>query len=145
MSELSTFFKESTSSLGIFYPKHYIIATFPKYLVAKEVYRVLRNAGAREDEVILATGKEVLEFFRHFREDAGLWGIVMRPISRFFGTEVVYADQDIVEAQEDSGFIAVHSVTEQETRSIVEQLAPFAPSSIEWYLAGGIRNLGLRE
>ena len=141
MSDFSTFFKESDSSLGVFYPKHYIIATFPYYSVAKEAYQALRNTGMREDEVMLATGWEVLEFFKHFREDAGLWGIVMRPISRFFGTEAAYADQDIEQAREGSGFLAVHSHTEEQTKFVMKQVRPFAPSSAEWYLTGGIRRL----
>ena len=141
MSELSSFFKESDTSFGVFYPKHYIIATFPRYSRAEEAYRTLRNAGFAEDEVRLATGAEVLTFFKHFREDAGLWGIVMRPISRFFATEVTFADRNIELANEGAGLVAVHSRSEQETAKITELMKPFAPSSMEWYLAGGIRSL----
>lgn len=141
MGDFSEFFKESDATLGIFYPRHYVIATFPKYSAAKEAYQSVRNAGFPEGEAMLATGAEALAFFKHFREDAGLWGIVMRPISRFFATEVIYADRDIDHAQEGSGFVAVHSRTEQTTRRITELMNPFAPSSMEWYLAGGIRSL----
>ncbi len=141
MGDFSTFFKESDTSLGIFYPRHYVIATFPKYSEGKNAYQSVRNAGFQEDETMLATAAEVLAFFKHFREDAGLWGIVMRPISRFFATEAIYADRDIQHAFEGSGFLAVHSRTEQATRKITELIKPFAPSSMEWYLAGGIRSL----
>jgi hypothetical protein len=63
----------------------------------------------------------------------------MRPISRFFGTEVTFADRDIQEALEDSGFVAVYSHTERQTKKITELMTPFTPSSMEWYLRGGIR------
>jgi hypothetical protein len=142
MGNLSKFFKEpNTSLVGTFYPKHYIIATFSKYSAAKDAYQSLRNAGFSEDEVIAATGEEVLAFFKHFREDAGLWGIVMRPLSRLLFTEATFADHDIDDANGGSGFVAVHSLTDQETKKIAEIMTPFAPSSIEWYLAGGIRSL----
>ncbi len=142
MSDLSTFFKEpDTSLVGTFYPKHYIIAKFSKYSAAKDAYQSLRNAGYSEDEAIAATGQEVLAFFKHFREDAGLWGIVMRPLSRLLLTEATFADHDIDDANRVSGFVAVHSLTDQETKKIVEIMSPFAPSSMEWYLAGGIRSL----
>jgi hypothetical protein len=141
MGELSSFFKESTTSLGLFYPKHYVIATFPKYSSAQTAGQTLRDAGFREDDVMVATGDEVLGFFKHFREDAGLWGIVMRPISRFFGTEATFADQDIVHAHEGAGLLAVHSLTEQDTKRITSNLAPLEPSSMEWYLPGGVRSL----
>ncbi len=142
MGNLLTFFKESDTSLfGVFYPKHYIIATFPRYSVAKDAYQSLRNAGFREDEAMVATDREVLAFFKNFREDAGLWGIAMRPISRFFATEAPFADHDIEHAKEGSGFLAVHSLTDQQTQTITELMSPFAPSSMEWYLTGGIRTL----
>lgn len=151
MGDFSTFFKESDISVGVFYPKHYIIATFPKYTAAKNACQALRNAGFREDEAMVGTGRDFLEFFKHFREDAGLWGSMMRPVSRFFGTEASFADRDVQNAEDGAGFVAVHSLTDQETARIQELMAPtestgqldpaFAPSSMEWYLPSGIRSL----
>ena len=98
MGDFSTFFRESNTSLGAFYPKHYIIATFPKYPAAVEAHDALRAAGHSQEDVMLATGQEVLAFFQHFREEAGLWGVVMRYLSRLLATEVSFADQDIRDA-----------------------------------------------
>ncbi len=83
----------------------------------------------------------MLEFFKHFREDAGLWGIVMRPLSRFIGTEAANADLNIEQAKEGAGFIAIHSPTEQDALKIMSVMKPFAPSSADWYLWGGIRSM----
>jgi len=141
MGGFSTFFRESDKSLGVFYPRHYIIATFPTYTAAKGAHQALRNAGHSDEEVLLATGEEVLEYFQHFREDAGLWGIVMRYLSRLLASEVAFADKDIEHAQEGSGFLAIYSRTDQDAAKIVNTAKPFAPSSMEWYLAGGIRSL----
>ena len=142
MSTLSTFFRESDTALGCcFYPKHYVIATFPSHEAAKDAHRALLGAGFTKDDVNVSTGDEVLKFFEHFREDAGLWGIVMRPLSRLLNTEVAFADRDIESARGGSGFIAAHSPTDETARRITELVKPFAPSSIEWYLAGGIRSL----
>jgi hypothetical protein len=141
MGGFSEFFKESDESFGVFYPKHYIIATFPTYSAAKDAYQSLRKTGCPEDEVLLATGSEVLEYFKHFREDAGVWGAIMRPISKFFGTEAAFSEHDVEQAKERYGFLAVHSSTDGETERIAQMLTPFAPSSMEWYLSGGIRSL----
>lgn len=141
MADFSTFFKESDSSLGVFYPKHYIIATFHHYSAAKGAFQELRDAGFAEDEAMLATGVEVLEFFKHFSEDAGLWGIVMRPLSRFIGTEAANADLNVEQAKEGAGFIAIHSPTEEDAFRIMAMMKGYSPSSADWYLWGGIRSM----
>lgn len=140
MGTLSTFFKESESTLGVFHPKNYIIATFPAYSGASSAYQSLRNVGIAEDEVMLCTGKEMLEYFRNFREDTGLWGDLMRPLSRFIGTEVNNADLNIEQAQEGSGFLAIHCPTEEEALRDAALIKPYNPSSVDWYLWGGIRS-----
>ena len=141
INDLSNFFKESDSNLGVFYPKHYIIATFHTFSAAKTAFQALRNSGIPKDEVLLATGEEVLAFFKHFREDSGLWGIVMRPLSRFIGTEAANADLNIEQAKEGAGFIAIHSPTEQDALKNMSVMKPFSPSSADWYLWGGIRSM----
>ena len=141
MADLSTFFKESDSSLGVFHPKHYIIATFPKYSAAKNAHQALLDTGIPEDEVKLATGEEVLEFYKQFREDAGLLGSLMRPLSRFIGTEAPNADLNVEQAKEGAGFIAIHSPTEPEALKNMGVMKPFSPSSADWYLWGGIRSM----
>ena len=141
MSAFTTFFKESDASLGVFYPKHYIIATFPEYSAAKDSYQALRKIGYCEDDVMVATGQEMLEYFKHLREEAGVMGAAMRPVSRFFGTEGLFSEHDVEHAKVGCGFLAVHSLTEQETEKIAETVKPFAPSSMEWYLSSGIQSL----
>ena len=141
MSAFTTFFKESDASLGVFYPKHYIIATFPKHSAAKDAYQALRKIGYCEDDVMVATGQEMLAYFKHLREGAGVVGAAMRPVSRFFGTEGLFSEHDVEHAKEGCGFLAVHSLTEQETEKIAETVKPFAPSSMEWYLSSGIQSL----
>ena len=141
MGDFSTFFRDSDASLGVFYPKHHIIVTFPTFTAAKEAHRSLRNAGYPEDDVMLATGEDVLTHFQHFREDAGLWGILMRYLSRLLASEVAFADHDIQSAREGAGFIVIYCRTDQDAETITHIIRPFAPSSMEWYLAGGIRSL----
>ena len=141
MSAFTTFFKESEASMGVFYPKHYIIATFHEFSSAKDAYKALRKVGYSDDDVMAATGQEMLDYFTHLGKEAGLVGAAMRPVSRFFGTEGLFSEHDIQLAKRGSGFLAVHSLTDQETKKIAETVKPFAPSSMEWYLAGGIQSL----
>ena len=141
MDDLSNFFKESDASLGVFHPKDYIIATFPTYTAAKGAHLSLLNSGLADDEVMLSTGQEMLAFFKNFREDTGLWGDLMRPLSRFIGTEAKNADLNIAQAEWGSGFIAIHSPTEEQALSNMELMRQYEPSSVDWYLWGGVRSL----
>ncbi len=141
MSDLSNFFNDSEASLGVFHPKDYIIATFPTFAAAKGAYDSLRSGGLTDDVVILASGPEMLAYLKKFREGEGLWGALMRPLSRFIGTEAKNADLSVVEAQDGAGFLAIHSPTEEQALRDMAVMKPYEPSAVDWYLWGGIRSL----
>lgn len=73
MTTLTHFFKESESSLGVFYPKHYIIATFPTFDETQRAAQALRKAGFSDDEVLAVPGSEILKYFEEFRANSGMW------------------------------------------------------------------------
>jgi hypothetical protein len=62
MSRLSTFFKESDTQFGIFYPKHYLLAMFPNLAEADRAKIDLNRAGRKDADVISASGDEVVHF-----------------------------------------------------------------------------------
>jgi hypothetical protein len=141
MTTLTNFFKESDSSLGVFYPKHYIIAAFPSFAKTKEASQALRKAGFSEDEVLAIPSAEILRYFEEFRANSGLWAGVMTMLSRAFGTEQMYADDDVHQAQGGAGFLAIHSPDEAQTARIKALLAPFEPRAMHWYETGCIQSL----
>lgn len=140
-TRLSHFFKESSSSLGVFYPRHYIIATFSTLEATRAAHHALRNAGFNEDEVMSVTGPEMMEFFKQFEEHAGILGDLMYRLSRTFGTEARFVDSDIDSALKGAGFLAVHSLSESESARVVGFVRPLEPLTMQWYLAGAIRSL----
>ena len=139
--QLSHFFKESSSSLGVFYPRHYIIATFPSLEATTAANQALRNAGFSEDEVMAVAGPQMIEFLNQFSEHAGILGELMFKLSRTFGTEARFVDSDIDSARHGAGFLAIHSLTESESARVVQYVRPFAPVTMQWYLAGAIHSL----
>jgi hypothetical protein len=141
MSTLTKFFKESDSTLGVFYPKHYIIATFPTFDKTKEAAQALRKSGFSEDEVLAIRGDQILKYFEEFHSNAGLWSGVMTMLSRAFGTEQLFADEDVVRARAGAGFLAVYSPEASQGAQIRELLKPFEPGAMHWYEAGGIQCL----
>ncbi len=141
MTTLTSFFKDTDSSLGVFYPKDYIIATFPSFEKTKQAAQALRGAGYSENEVLAIPGEEILQFFEDFRAHSGLWSSTMTVISRAFGTEQVFADSDVESARAGAGFLAVHSPEEPATERVHALVQPFGPRAMHWYTSGGVQCL----
>jgi hypothetical protein len=141
MTTLTNFFKDSASSLGVFYPKHYIIATFPTFDKTQEAAQAVRKSGFSEDEVLAIPAEEILKFFEEFHANAGLWSGVMTMLSRAFGTEQIFVDDNVECARAGAGFLAVHSPEASQAERIRAMLEPFGPSAMHWYEAGGIQSL----
>lgn len=141
MSDLATFFTTSTSALGVFYPLHYIIATFPNDTICQEAVDRLHLNGIPDEEATAATAVEVVRFFRTFRKEAGVLGDIMRPLSRFMDTEAVFSDANITQAKAGVGFAAIHCENEATAESILQAFKPQVPDTAVWYIAGGVRSL----
>ena len=87
LNRLSAFFKGRDTHLGLFYPEHYLLAVFPNLAQADRAQERLRHAGCVEEDVISVSGEEVVHFAQdHWLQD-GLWGFLMRRLSRLLGTE----------------------------------------------------------
>ncbi len=126
MSLLSGFFKESDTQLGVFYPKHYLIAVFRSLENAQRAVAKLRRAGFAEDEAIAVEGREVIQLAK---EESGPGNFLMQTLSRFFATEQMSHDQDLHLAQQGAAFVAVHCPTEDnktEAWITLEQEGPIA-------------------
>ena len=64
MSTLMEFFQGADSSLGLFYPNHYIVAVFPSPDVAEHAARKLRNAGFEDSQAIATDGNAIIDLLR---------------------------------------------------------------------------------
>ena len=113
MSLLSGFFKESDTQLGVFYPKHYLIAVFRSLENAQRAVAKLRRAGFAEDDVIAVDGREVIQLAK---EETGPGNFLMQTLSRFFATEQMSHDQDLHLAQQGAAFVAVHVPAEEDKK-----------------------------
>jgi len=140
-NRLSTFFKESDTEFGVFYPKHYILATYRNDPDAEHARDLLRDAGFEADEVIAVNGDEVVQFAQDLVLRQGLWGVVMEKLSAMFNTEATYAEADLNAAKAGAGFVAVHCPTEPSKEQAWAVLRPTAPAAARYYMAGGIEHL----
>ena len=138
-TELYRFFRGTATTFGVFYPTHYIFASFPSFENAQNAARALQAAGYRD--LVAAPASETLRFMNEIRADAGVWGALMASISRFFGTEEVFADIDLGKAHKGAGFLAVYCSREDQAERIRDLAMPFDPIAMQLYLATGIRSL----
>jgi len=139
MNELAMFFQEPTEAMGVFYPEHYVIATFASFEIAQKANHALRSQGFYQSMAV--PGAEALEFFEELQARHGLWGEVMAEFSRFIDTEATLMDKDIQRARDGAGFLAAHGTNESEAARISTIIEPFAPLTAHWYLRSGIQAL----
>jgi hypothetical protein len=138
MSTLRGFFKESDTQLGVFYPKHYLIAVFRNFETAQQAVAQVRRSGFAEDEAIAVAGADVLELTK---EETGPGSLLMQAVSRFFATEQVSHDSDVHLAERGAAFVAVHCAaakTKEEAWKVLEAARPLAA---RYYANDGIEHL----
>jgi hypothetical protein len=141
MNQLSMLLRGSETSLGVFYPKHYIIATFRSFEISESAQRALRAVGVHGEEISAVSGVEMLKFFCDLRVRTGLLGVMMTGLSRLIGAEANFVDRNICEAQHGAGFLAVHCPSQKEADFISRRLKPLRPVSMQWYCIGGVQSL----
>jgi hypothetical protein len=138
MSELAKMFKDSATQLGLFYPKHYLIAAFRDLDAAQKVCHKLRDAGFAEEDAFAVPGRELIQLEK---DEAGLGNFLMQGLSRFFATEQVTSDQDLEKARLGAAFVAVYCPQErlkEEAKKIIEAGGPLAA---RYYGGDGIEHL----
>jgi len=140
-ADLFAFFKGAKTSMGVFYPWKYVIATFPSFEAARAAGDALRQASMGADEVMAVAGEEMLKFFDQLRSEASLFGALMEGLSRVIATEAAFVEADIRRASEGAGFLAIYHPDEADTQRLRELLAPLEPISMHWYRRGSIESL----
>jgi len=141
VNRLSTFFRNSDTEFGIFYPRHYLVAVFPNLAEADGAKQELEHAGRVDEDVISASGEEVVLFAEDHLLKDGLWGVLMTELSRMIGTEALYADKDLAAAKTGAAFLAVHCPTEDAKSEAWKLLEPRHPLVARYYSLGGIEHL----
>lgn len=141
MSRLTKLFKEGDTELGVFYPNHYLLAVFRNFSDADRAKKDLTQSGRADDDVICASGNDVIHFAEDHRMEDGLLGLIMTAASRIFGTEAVYADKDLAAAHHGAAFLAVYCPTEKLKLEAWKTIEADHPLVARYYSSGGIEHL----
>src|SRR5690242_1961324 len=127
MSTLATFFHGSDTEFGVFYPRHYLLAVYEGFREAEQARWHLIDSGIGAEEVIAVPGDEIVSLAEEHAKNDGIWGALMRELSRLIGTETPYADRDLEDERRGAGFIAVHCPDEHSKQRAWNRLAETKP------------------
>lgn len=109
------------------YPTGYVLSVFPDVAHADRAVAALLAAGFAPDDLVVATGAEVLVYSGELRADPGLCTRFERFVARIFGDEASLADELVGLAELGHTFVAIHAPDEAATRRAAEAVHAFAP------------------
>ncbi|HJU38052.1 MAG TPA: hypothetical protein VJ724_00665 [Tahibacter sp.] len=134
------FFKESDTSFGMFYPRHYIVAGFDNLDHADAAEAALVEHGIAPDEVRAASGSFVVNRLESV-DDAGLFERFKMSLARSLGTEAGYIDDDLKLARRGGAFLFAHAPTDDDCERIMTVLRRHHPIFARRYLPLAIERL----
>ncbi len=139
MQELAKFFQNGPTTVGVFYPKGYSIASFRSYSVAERAAQALVDGGWDPDSVRFIPASEFLQCLEDIEQT--LKGLFMTALSRLVATAAPKNDAEIERAKAGAGFVAVHCPTEADAVKILDSIRPFEPLSLDYYRWDGVESL----
>jgi hypothetical protein len=105
MNQLTRFFKESHTSLGVFYPLHCLVAVFDELPHLAGLENQLQLAGIAADDIAIVEGKDFVTFEEQETRPVNSF---MQRVSRFFTTEQISTDRNLQFAREGAVLVFVH-------------------------------------
>lgn len=129
MSEMTDCFTGSSSSFGVLYPMHYVLALVPNGGAAIDAGKALVEAGFPEDDVVEFSPEVFVQLVEAHRDNKGLWNQFLEKVSRTIGTEASYIDLDLELARAGAGAVAVlaeNEAAQEKARAILMRSKPLA-------------------
>lgn len=140
MREHWDFFKESDTSMGVFYPLHYVLAAFDNAVRANEIRQVFLDSGFAEDDVAVVDGPFLVDRLES-TEGSNLAEKAGQQIVRAVGTEFGYIDDDRKTAERGGVFLFVYTPDQESTDSAIEVLKFAHPIYARRYNLAGIHRI----
>jgi hypothetical protein len=120
-------FKHGDSEFGIFYPTGYVLSVFPDAASADRAVTALLDGGFKADDLVIATGQDVLDYSREMRSNPGLVSRFEQLVASLYGDEGPLADVLVGLAERGHKFVAVPAPDDTVTTRVSEALRPYAP------------------
>jgi hypothetical protein len=132
MALTSASFKHGDTEFGIFYPTGYVLSVVP-VAHADRAVSALRDAGFMADDLVVASGTDVLAYSRKMRADRGLFARFERFVASLYGDEAPLADELVGLAERGDAFVAVHAPDDGATTRVSAAVRAFAPVVLRKY------------
>ena len=142
MEQQWDFFKKSETSMGVFYPLHYIVAGYDSIDEAEAAEAAFRESGVAADDVRAATGEFVAQQLES-RGDRNLWNKFENEIVKFAGTEKGYTTEDKQHASDGGAFLFVYAPNDEGAANARTVFAKHPPAFARRYLRVAIEQMVL--
>lgn len=134
------FFKQSDTSFGTFYPRHYIVAGYPTLAAAQAAEQAFSDAGVIAEDVRAAAGDFVVNQLEAHQEANWLQRAEAH-LAEFAGTEAAYLDDDARLARDGGAFLFVFAPGDSEVARARGVFATHRPAYARRYLNIAIESL----
>ena len=134
------FFKESDTSMGVFYPLHYVLAAFDSEVRASEVRERFLAGGFAADDVAAVDGPFLVDTLESL-EGSNLIEKAQQGMVRFVGTELGYIEDDRKTAARGAAFLFAYTPDDESTARAIELLKFAHPIYARRYNAVGIHRI----
>ncbi len=134
------FFKESNTSMGVFYPLHYVLAAFDSEALAEEAYRAFVDSGYDEEDVTSVSGSFLVKHIES-TESSSIAERVGQSIEKGAGTEFAYIEDDRKMANRGGAFLFVYAPDDTATEDITARLRRLHPIYARRYNKLGVHRI----
>lgn len=134
------FFKQSDTSFGTFYPKHYIVAGYPSLHDAQEAEHAFTESGVGAENVRAATGDFVVNQLEAHRKANWLQRAEAR-IAEFAGREMGFLKDDAELARDGGAFLFLFAPDASHVEHARKVFAQHRPKYARRYLQVAIERI----
>ena len=134
------FFKGQDTSMGVFYPRDYIIAGYRNLADAEAAEAAFLKAGTPPEDVRAAPGEFVTEQLQA-RDDPNFLERIGQQLVEFVGTENAYLEEDANLARDGGAFVFVYAPDAERVAQAKRVFAQIGPAYARRYLGVAIERI----
>jgi len=134
------FFKKSETSMGVFYPLHYIVAGYGSLDDAQGAEAAFRESGVDAEDVRAAPGGFVAAQLES-RTDRNVVNKLENELVKIFGTEKGYTTEDKQHAADGGAFLFVYAPQDEDAANAKAVFAQHPPVFARRYLRIAIEQI----
>lgn len=134
-------FKDGAASFGSFYPKHYVLAVCADDAAAARAAAALGAAGFAPDDVVAASGAEVVAHAQDAKAAQGALTRLRAQWSRLY-TDGADASRQLVElAGRGAAFVLAYAPDDGQADRAADAVRPLGPAVLRYYGAFTVTDL----